>query len=295
MHSKKYNEARGFFEEVIELNPNDIQAYNYLTEIYVFHELNPEKYLEYALKGHKIQRNSQDSVALSISYLHLSNALIQTGFINISKEFINKAILIDSNNLSAQYLAAYIEFSQDKDYNRVTHRLEKILAKDSFRIDVIQELAKVNFYHRAYEQAAVYYDRMNEIKSQINSSIYEIEDINIAFTYEQLGRLEDAQFHYQRFADYIGNNPPPYESLFKAAWFSSIDDIEKGMEELKKFAALDNISYWFIIFLEDDPIISRLSVHPDYEKVIDQINQRFWQKHEVLRSDLSEAEVIVRY
>jgi len=293
MHAGDYKEATGFFEEVVKINPNSARAYNYLSDIYFFNEPDTKKYLEYALKGIRTEMAGQDSTALSFSYLHISNALIQTGFIKLAEEFIRKSMALDSTNLFSQYLFAYIQFAEDQDFELVEKRLIQTLKKDTTRIDIIQEIAKVNYANSDFEDAVYYYDKMNYIKSLIGSSLFETEDIKVAYALEQVGRADEAAFYYDRYWQYAKNDSSIYGPLIRAAYYGAKDQIDEGIAELKLFTKADGISLWFILFLKDDPILEHLSPHPDYEVVLQQITDTFWRQHEELREYLSEAEIMI--
>ncbi len=293
MKSGKYEDAINFFEEVLEENPNSPRAYNYLTEIYLYYIPNARKYLEYALKGMKVDKVVQDSTSQSIAYLHIGNAFIQTGFFKLSEEFIQKSIAMDTNNLFSQYLDAYIKFAQDRDFDLVDQRISAVLAKDTNRIDILQELGKVNYVRQNYDKAVEYYDRMERIKAIIGSNLFETEDVKYAFSLEQIGREQDANFFYDRYKFYAENDQSIYGNLSLAAYYASQNEIDKGMDFLKQFSEAEALSYWFILFIEDDPILSKLAVHPDYESTLQKINDNFWKEHEEIKEELSNAQIII--
>src|SRR5690606_39850016 len=89
---QEYEAAIPYFEKALEYNPNSILAINFLSDFYNWHVPNTAKYLEYALKGVRLDATAQDSTATSLNYLHLSNALIQTGFVDESFVYIDKSL-----------------------------------------------------------------------------------------------------------------------------------------------------------------------------------------------------------
>jgi TolB-like protein/AraC-like DNA-binding protein/Flp pilus assembly protein TadD len=293
MHRYDYEEAIQCFEDVVALNPNSARAYNYLSDIYLFHAPDAMKYLEYALKGIKIDVAGQDSTSLSFAYLHISNALVQTGFIEISEEFIRQSMALDTANLFAEYLYAYIKFAKDRDFDLVEKRLIAASKKDTTRLDILQEIAKVNYAQGNYQRAVSYYEKMNHLKMLIGSTLFESEDVKIGYSLEQIGRNEEAQFYYDRYRAYAEKDESIYHHLEMAAYYASQKKIELGMEHLKQFAKIESISYWFILFIKEDPILLELSGHPDFDQTIEQIYNTFWQEHEKISKELSKAEVII--
>ncbi|MEZ5197161.1 MAG: hypothetical protein R2764_12370 [Bacteroidales bacterium] len=81
MHYAEYELAIPYLEMALKYNPNSAQVINTLTDFYTNYIPNTEKYLEYALMGIRLDIASHDSVTASFIYLHVSNALIQTGFV----------------------------------------------------------------------------------------------------------------------------------------------------------------------------------------------------------------------
>jgi len=293
MHRFDYDKAIEFFEKVITLNPNSARAYNNLSDIYLFHSPNARKYLEYSLKGISINKSGQDSTALSFAYLHISNALVQTGFIDISEEFIRQSMALDSTNLFAEYLYAYIKFAKDRDFDLVEKRLIASSQKDTTRIDILQEIAKVNYARGNFQRAITYYEKMIRMKELIGSKFFESEDVKIAYSLEQVGRNDEAQFYYDRYKNYAEKDSSIYHHLEMAAYYASQREVDLGIQHLKEFSKIESISYWFILFIKEDPILLELSGHPDFDKTIEKIYSSFWKEHEKISEELSKAEVVI--
>lgn len=293
MYQAKYDQAIPYFEKVIEINPNSARAYNTLSDIYVNYLPNNRKYLEYALKGIRIDMAGQDSAVLTYSYLHLSNALVQNGFLDLAEEFIQKSIALDDNNLFSKYVYAYIIFADDKDFKAAERRMLAALAQDTLRIDIVQEIAKLNYASENYERAARYYDKMYEMKEYLAVDLFASEDIKAAFTYEKLGRTEDAQRAYNSYKDFIKSDTSSYQFLSKAALNAAIGNVEEGMKNFEIFSEMKGLPFWFILFIEDDPILEKMSDHPNYSKTVQRMKDIFWAEHEEVKKQLSQAEVLI--
>jgi hypothetical protein len=59
----------------------------------------------------------------------------------------------------------------------------------------------------------------------------------------------------------------------------------EAMEQLKLFANGDNYIYWFL-YIEDEPILQPLKNHPDFEKTMQKIKDKFWEKQEKMKESL---------
>jgi hypothetical protein len=71
-----------------------------------------------------------------------------------------------------------------------------------------------------------------------------------------------------------------------------IGTVPKAIAHLKAFTLAEGYQYWLVIFLDQDPILNRMSHHPDYAPTIKLIRDKFWLKHKKLRRTLEEDGVI---
>jgi len=153
MHLEEYETAIEAFEKVLDYYPNAGWVHNFLSNIYTNYIPNTEKYLAHAMRGIQYNIASQDSIITSYSYLHLGNALAQSGFIKEAEDYNRKSLAYNPDNLFAEYLSVYINYAKDFDIARAKTNLIKCLQKDTTRIDIIQELAKVCYTMENYEEA----------------------------------------------------------------------------------------------------------------------------------------------
>lgn len=293
MQIRNYKMAVESFEEVLEYYPNTAWVHNFLSNIYGIILPDTEKYLTHALQGIQAAVAGADSVTSSYTYLHLSNALAQTGFINESETYVQKSLAFFPDNLYSQYLYVYIRQAQHFDLKRAQTSLEEILQKDTTRIDVIQEIAKVCYTSEAYEEAWEYYDRMLNIKAALQLDIYQSEDIRIGFVLKQLGRKEEAKNYYDSYIEFAEKDQSLYKDLLYSSYYAVTGDIDQAMDYFKAFSEKDNYQYWIVLFLDKDPIIRQMAGHPDYKSTLKKINDKFWDKNKQIRKMLEEEDIIV--
>ncbi len=292
MDTEQYELAAEYFEKVFTYNPNSAKANNFLSDIYGTYQPNTQKYLKSALKGLKLEKADEDSTTSSISYLHLSNAFAQNGFINEAEKFAQKSLAYDPDNTFTEYLYAYIKLAQNRDFEAALDMLSTTLAKDTTRLDVIKELAKVSFLMGDYEKAVAYYDKFLWIKNTYSINLFNAEDVNIGFALTQVGRASEANQFYEAYRTYAENDKSIYKNLMLAAYWAIKGDIETGMQHLKAFTNESNYQYWIVLFLGQDPVMSLLSKHPDYKSTLDKIDKKFWEEHQRTRSMLEAADLL---
>ena len=123
MHIGDYRLAVPHLEKALEYNPNASGVVNMLSSIYSNALPDTGKYLEYALRGIQLDVVDNDTNK-SYIYLHLSNALIQSGFTDEALEYIDKAIELFPQNPYAPYLKAYIRYAKNKDIKQALNAIK---------------------------------------------------------------------------------------------------------------------------------------------------------------------------
>lgn len=292
MEDKQYELAADYFEKALIYNPNSAEASNFLSDIYANYLPNTKQYLIYALRGIKLNVMSIDSSTTSVSYLHVGNALAQTGFFEEAEFYVQKSISFDSTNLFSQYLYPYIKMAQGNGFPETVSLLEDVFAKDKSRLDVLMEVAKMHYVMENYELAVQYYDAFSEAKERYNMDLFDHEELNIAFVLRQVGRNDEAEKHLAIFKDFVDNDKSLYRDLMLSSYYAYIGDVDQGIEYLKKFSAQRDYFYWLVMMLEDDPQMSLLSEHPEFKPTIDKINAQFWDSHKDTRKMLEQEGLI---
>ena len=288
MEDEQYELAAEYFEKALVFNPNSADASNSLSAIYTDYIPNTEKYLKYALRGIRLDKTNVDSAKTSISYLHLSNALAQTGFMDEAEHYIQRSLAFDSSNLFSQYVYAYIKLAQNKDFPLTVERLQKVLVNDTTRLDIIQEIGKVLYAMEDYNTAYTYYDAFAMAIEKYGLNIFEGENIKIAFVLDKVGQKERAAKHLKRYKTFIENDQSIYRDLGFSAYNAINGNIDQGIEFLKRFSNQKNYHYWFIMMLREDPILRLLENHPDFDAILKKIEDQFWEEHKKTRKMLEE-------
>lgn len=292
MQATNYEEAAEQFEKVLLYNPGSSQANNYLSEIYNIYLPDTEKYLRYALRGVQLEANIYDSTAATFSYLHLANALMQTGFVEEAEEHILKSLSYDSNNLFSQYLYAYILMAKDDNVERSRDMVIETFKQDTTRLDVLQNIGKLSYVMGDYKSAYLYYDHFARLRKDLDYGIFMAEDLLIGHSYEMNGFDSMANVYYDSYKEFADNDSSKYQGLLRASYHALLGDADDAIRELRAFSQEDHIQYWFVKYFESDPIILRISNHPEYREIADKITRNFWKEHEELKLRLQEARLL---
>lgn len=290
-HIGDYRLAVPHLEKALEYNPNSSGVVNMLSSLYANKLPNTGKYLEYALRGIQLDVADNDT-AKSYIYLHLSNALIQSGFTEEALEYIDKAIELFPQNPYAPYLKAYIRYAKNQDIKQTLNAIKRELQEDTTRLDILQEVAKLHYFQKEYDSAYRYYKSYNEMKKARGLNIYPQEDIKIGVTYEKMGYQKEADELLAAYTDYCVNDKSIYQPASMAVKYAYENKFDQAIEQLELFAAKNHFQYWIVLFMGLDPNLEKLEVHPEYQNVIKKIANRFWDNHNRLEETLKEKKLL---
>jgi TolB-like protein/AraC-like DNA-binding protein/Tfp pilus assembly protein PilF len=292
MQSGDYKLAVPHLEKALEYNPNSSSVVQMLGDLYARVIPNTGKYLEYALKGIQLDIAANDSTAKSYIYLLLSNALIQTGFVDEAMTNIEKSIAYNPENYYSPFLKVFILYAQEGDLDQTKKRLFMQWRKDTSRLDILQEVGKFYYYQEEYDSAFYFYEKFVTAREKQNLNIYPQEDIKIAFVYQKKGLEAEAVKLFNAYAEYCENDESIYKGASMAVKYIFEGENDKAIEQLKIFSSQDNYQYWILLFQEIDPIMKPLKSHPEFNGVIQKIADRFWEKHNKLKKLLDKKGLI---
>jgi TolB-like protein/AraC-like DNA-binding protein/Tfp pilus assembly protein PilF len=291
IHKKEYELAVPYLERALEYNPNSMLAIEFLSDFYWIYIPNTTKYLEYALKGVRLNIASHDSTATSINYLRLSHALLQTGFIEEALLYIDKSLAYNSENPYSGHLKAWILFFKNKDMQQTRELLIKELNKDTTRLDILQDVGKICYFMGDYESAYRYYKRFIELRENQQLEIYQHENLRIGMLFSKMGHKEKSEEYVQSFKDFADNDRSIYKHMYLAGYYSYRGDTQKAIEHLKLFSKEDNYVYWILLWdmeAENDP----MQDHPEFTKIMGEIESKFWNTHKEIRARLEEEDLL---
>ena len=287
MHNKEYELAVPYLEKALEYTPNSILAINYLALIYNNNIPNTTKYLEYALKGVRLEANAQDSATTSNNYLRLSDALIQTGFVDEALKYCDKSLDYNPKNFFSRWVKVFILYAKDKDLNKTKQLLLQELKRDTTQLVMVEEIAKVHYLMGDFEGAYPYYMKFLELKDAYHLDIFKNEDLKIAIVLDKVGQKEKAQEFVKNFKTYADNDKSIYKHLNLAGYYAYLGDDDKSIAHMKLFSKEENLKYWVLLF-GSDPIVQAVKDHPEFDKVMGDIEKKFWKTHEEIKVTLEE-------
>ncbi|MBX2899069.1 MAG: helix-turn-helix domain-containing protein [Cyclobacteriaceae bacterium] len=285
---KEYKEALPYLERALEYNPNSTEVVGLLTDFYYMYLPNTGKYLEYALKGLKLNANSGDSVAISYFHLRLGNALIQSGFVDQALEHIDKSLEYNPENAFSRYVRAFVVYAKEGDLQHTRKLLLNEFQRDTNRYDILQDIGKVSYYLKDYNAAYNYYKRFNRQREEKKLDAFEYENLVIGRVYELAGEKEKAKEFYARYRKYLDRDQTAYRNAGLALYYCQMNDRAKALEHMRLFSQEDNIQYWVILFMDKGPELTETEASPEFKKILQEVARKFWINHEKLKLKLEE-------
>lgn len=292
MHSAEYESAVPYLEKALEYNPNSALIINILSDFYTSYIPDPSKYLEYAIQGVRLDIAAHDSATASIIYLHLSNAFIQTGFLDEAEKYIYRSLDYNPENLFSELIKAYVLFAKNGNLQQTKEILIEALDKDSTRLDLIQEIGKVHYFMRDYEGAYQYYRRFIEIKEAQNLDIFTYENDKIAVVLAKMGLTEESEKFLRDFLEYAENDKSFQRHLNLAMYYSYRGDTGKALEHFRSFSEQNNYDYWVLLFVDIDPLVDNIKHHPEFKMIFREIENKFWNNHKKIRASLEKKKLL---
>jgi TolB-like protein/AraC-like DNA-binding protein len=286
-NSKQYDLAVQYLEKALEYDPHSGLVLHFLTEFYSIHISNPGKYLEYALMAAKSIIPSQDSTATSFRYFHLSNAFIQAGFIDEALDYMSRSLDYDPHNYFSNYVKPLFEYAKNRDLKLTRDLVAKEFAKDTSRIDIVQELGRLCYSMRDYKASYVYYKKFVDMRERQHMELFKNMDLNISIVYEKMGFKEKSEELLRTYKQFADEDKSIYKPLYEAMYYARLNDKQKAIENLKLFAQRDNFQYW-ILLLDTEPLVDGIKNDPEYKAVMKEIESKFWARKEKIREHLEE-------
>jgi TolB-like protein/AraC-like DNA-binding protein/Tfp pilus assembly protein PilF len=286
-----YELAVPYLEKALEYNPNSIAVINFLSEIYNVHIPNSYKYLENALMGVRLNVAAHDSVTTSYIYLHLANALIQNGFVDQAIASMNRSLAYNPQNPFA-YAQVLFEFAKSRDVKGTKDILVKEFNRDTTRFHIAKEIGKLCSAMEDYKESYKYYKKFDDLRKAMELDIFQNEDLGIAYTCAKLGLKDEAAEFIKSFKTFADSDKTIYRHFHQAMYYMYLSDSKKTIEELKLFSKEDNYQYW-ILLINIDPSIDSMKDLPEFKKVMNDIEAKFWRTNKATEAKLAEKGLLL--
>lgn len=287
VNQKAYESAIPYLEKALEYKPNSALVIHFLSDFYNSYVPNTAKYLEYALQGIRLDPAANDSATTSFNYLHLSNALAQTGFIDESLRYIEQSLAYNPDNSFAQWVRAVVVYAKYRDPARTEKLLQTQLAKDSNQMHILQELGKL-YFHTGKDKAAFrYYQRFLQLREAQQLDFFPTVDLDMAILWSRRGDREKSERCFARFKAFADADQSIYKHMNLAMYAAYRGNVPDVINHLRLFSKEDNYQYWVLLF-KDDIMVARFKDDLAFKAAFGEIETKFWNKNTEIRETLEE-------
>ena len=138
-----------------------------------------------------------------------------------------------------------------------------------------------------YDTAYLYFKKFVKGREDNGLDIYVQENAKIARVYQKMGLEEKAEQLFLDFTEYCDTDQSTYKSANLAVKYAYEGNLERAIEQLRIFSEADNYLYWFML-IENEPILKPLKTHPEFDTIIQKIQDRFWENQARLKASLEE-------
>lgn len=290
-HDKQYEKAIPHLEKALEYNPRSGIVLHFLAEFYHIHIPQPEKYLEYALRKMRLEFPSADSVTASQNYLQLSNAFMQTGFIDEALLYADKSIAYNPRNPFVGSLKTFLLYIQDNDAENMKDRFLEEYKKDTTRFDIAMHIGKTYYTLGDYQNAYRYLSRFVELRKNMGINLFADADLTMAIVLSRLGRDDEAKTYYQVFKAYADNDKSIYKNLNLALYYAAIGQADQAIKHLELFSEEDNFIY-VVLLVRNDPVVDTIEDRPEFMPIMEELKTNFWNNHRRIRERLGDMELL---
>ncbi len=191
----------------------------------------------------------------------------------------------NAENYYAPHLKAIILYARDGNINRTKNLFLKEWKKDTTRLDILQDIAKLYYIEENYDSAYFYFKKFVKAREDQGLDIYEQGNAIIARVYQKMGLDQEAENLFSDFSAYCEEDKSSYRSVNLAGKYAYEGKIDKAIEQLRIFSEVENYQYWFLL-IEDEPLIKPLKSHPEFETIMQKIKDRFWENQAKLEKAL---------
>ena len=184
-------------------------------------------------------------------------------------------------------LKPYILLAKNGDLSQTKELLIEALNNDTSRHDILKELGVICYFLAEYKNAYSYFAKMTEICEDQGLDLYNGQKAKIGLILSELGMEKESEVYFQEYLEFAENDPSIYRDLSLAAYYSYMGNTEKAMEHMELFSEQENYPYWYILFLEmDDPLFENVEGLPEFQKILREINLKFWRYHKEIKDSL---------
>ncbi|WP_258105700.1 helix-turn-helix domain-containing protein [Marinoscillum sp. MHG1-6] len=261
-------------EKAAKLDPGNIMALR-VARNSLGTRLNADKALEYSLRCAQLDIE-RDSSEIQLDFGYLPTDLRLNGFFEEAQAYINKATELG------------LEMTPDQIFLTLDWKHDYEAGKSIFKNFLHQHpdqrnrniLGLIFFMQRQYDSA--YYHFKSEKDERYS--------YRLGFVCEKLGYFDEAKKNFEAVETRLSNSTSrrPLQLFWNAEIYAAMGETEKALKCLETYASQDYLHYVTIRFMKDSPIFDELREHSEFQRLLKQIETKFWETHDEIEKSLLE-------
>lgn len=286
---KEYEQGLPYLEKALEYHPNSSRVINILSDYYTRYVPNTEKYLEYALMGIDLDIAAHDSVEASYIYLHLGNALMQSGFVEEAEKYTAISLEYNSDNYYAELLWPFIQLARGGNLHQTKELLMQLLDRYPGNHLIMKEIGILCYYMQDFSCAYNYFSKMYKSAEAEGMDLYHGEKAKMGLVLARLGKTEESRQYFREYLEFAENDQSIYRDLSLAVYYSYKGKTDLAIDHMELFSEQEKYPYWYILYLGmEDPLFENVEELPEFQKIMQRIELKFWKYHKEIKDSLKE-------
>ncbi|MGC3943660.1 MAG: helix-turn-helix domain-containing protein [Chryseolinea sp.] len=277
----RYDLATPYLERALQYSPRSGLVMHFLAEFYNLYDPNPQKYLAIAIRKARVDA-ANDSTTRAFNYFHVSNALLQNGFMKESNQYLQKSLALDPDGFFARYLRAWLPNFESRNWKAAKEILEQEYKKSPMRFDILAEIGKADFMMRDYASAAVRYDSSLKMMNMFGMDILKHEGLRIGMTYEHVGDTAKASQFFRQYQSYVDQDQTIYHDLNQASLLLHTGKKQEAMDLITRFADTQEYFHYLLLLIDVDPLCEDIFEEKQFKAAVKKMNENFQRTHKVM-------------
>ncbi len=277
---KEPQKAESEFERALSFNPNDWQAYYGLARYHMLR--NNIKSLEYLFEAAKRNRGDEYSLMLSLLVFDLSIY----GLFEEAKDFNQRKLEWDDDSTNYFLRLSGIE-RYEEHYDKAIEYGLKAYKLNPSNIDIAGSLSFYFILKKDYSNALFYMNKAEQLSSFINFKRNN-EHHRIGYVHLVNGDTLKANKYFETQIEASGEllkSSQDQSALYDlAATYAILCQKEKAYEILRTFKDTNEISWFFYVFMKDDPLFENMQNEAEFQQIFEEVKVKATKARDSLKT-----------
>jgi TolB-like protein/class 3 adenylate cyclase len=277
------NAAMNDMNMALELNPNYAEVYRYKSRVSAWAF---EDYVN-AIKNGQKAVNLDHGPQFPQSLTNLANFYAQSGFLEMGKEYYEKALLLDNDSINYYQNMSLLYFFSNEDLQGTYNYALSGYRLDSTNMLSVMYLLWYSSFLGMAEEANYYALKLIEIFNSTNARIPGIWH-RIGYAFFLVNNPEQAEYYFNEQIEWSEKSiklsrqfAQTYGAHYDLACVMSFKgETEKAIDLLKELNKRSFMPRWWITQFKYDPLLDPIRDDARFQKILDEIQIKYQKEHD---------------